>query len=340
MSRATVGLEVGSSAVRLATVNRTRGGPVLEHIGEAALAAGAVIDGELQDPDALRIAVRQAVKSGKPGSKGVRLGVLSQRMVARQVDLPWVPDKEFKQALPLLAADCLPMPVQDCVLDFLGSAEVLDDDGARLRRGLLVAASEQGVQDVVDAVEASGLRVGSVTLTPLSTLAALADANAPAPEALLDIGHTMTTVTIHENGQPAFVRILARGGRDITIALADHLGISESDAERWKCAVPAMWTSMSPADRGATETAIREAVADLVSDIRTSIDFYNTSEGIRVGRAYVVGGGGATLGLVPILASVLRAPVDGRQRSCRTARQVALPGRICTCRQPGVRGLP
>lgn len=74
MSRATVGLEVGSSAVRLATVNRSRSGPVLEHIGEAALAAGAVIDGELQDRDALRFAVRQAVKSGKPGGKGVRLG--------------------------------------------------------------------------------------------------------------------------------------------------------------------------------------------------------------------------------------------------------------------------
>lgn len=203
MAKNSVGLEVGSSTVRLATVSRGRSGSVIEHLSSIGLHAGVVVDGEVVDAEALSEAIRHLVKVGRPGGKDVRLGVASQRMVARQVDLPWVPPKEFKQALPLLAADMLPMPVQDCVLDFLSYEDVVDDDGAHVIRGLLVAANEQSVLDTVDAVEAAGLRVASVTLTPLSTLGALADPLAPNPEALLDVGHTMTSISIHEGGNPA-----------------------------------------------------------------------------------------------------------------------------------------
>ncbi|HQR79133.1 MAG TPA: pilus assembly protein PilM [Actinomycetota bacterium] len=309
MARVRVGLEVGSSAVRLAAVTRSRSGPSLKHVGAVPLPPGVVVDGDVVDTASLTEATRYLIKTVKPGSKDVHLGVVGQRMVARQVDLPWVPPKEFKQALPLLAADCLPMPVEGSVLDFLAFEEVLEDDGARMLRGLLVAAGEDSLLEMVDAVEAAGVRVVSVTLTPLSTLGAVADPLAPEPEALLDIGYAMTSVTVHEHGQPRFVRILSRGGRDITTSLADSLGISEPDAERWKCGLPGMWASMDQTDRNTTETAVRTAVADLVAEIRTSVDFYRTSAGSRIGRAHVVGGAGSTLGLIPILAEVLRVPV-------------------------------
>jgi type IV pilus assembly protein PilM len=309
VARMTVGLEVGSSAVRLATVARGRSGATLQQFGQVALTPGVVVDGEVVDSAALTDAIRYLIKGTKPASKDVHLGAVSQRMVARQVDLPWVPQKEFAKALPLLAADLLPMPVEDCVLDFLAYEEVLDDDGSRMLRGLLVAAGEDGVLEMVDAIEATGLRVVSVTLTPLATLGAVADAHAPGAEAVIDVGAAMTSVTIQEHGQPHFVRILSRGGRDITTALAETLAISEDEAERWKVAVPGMWAKMTPADRSATENAVRAALTELITDIRTSIDFYKTSENRRIERAYVVGGGGSTIGLIPILANVLRVPV-------------------------------
>ncbi|MCU0298429.1 MAG: pilus assembly protein PilM, partial [Candidatus Nanopelagicales bacterium] len=300
----------GSSAVRLAVVSRSRSGPVLENIAQAGLAPGAVVDGEVIDPDSLRSSVRQVVKSAKPRRRQVRLGVMGQRMVARQVDLPWVPPKEFKKALPLLAADLLPMPVDDCVLDFMAYEDVVDEDGSHMVRGLLVAAEEEGILRLVDAVEGAGLQVVSVTLTPLASLGAVADPLAPGPEAVVDVGYSMTSVTIHEKGQPRFVRILGRGGRETTQALAEDLGISEADAEQWKCALPTMWSTMSPTDQAATENAVRSALSELVTEIRTSVGFYSTSEGSRLTKAYLVGGAASMLGLAPILASVLHVPVD------------------------------
>lgn len=310
MARTTLGMEVGSSAVRFAAVSRSRSGPVLEHISQSALAPGTVVDGEVIDPDALRTSVRQVVKAAKPRRRQVRLGVMGQRMVARQVDLPWVPPKEFKKALPLLAADLLPMPVDDCVLDFMAYEDVVDDDGSHMVRGLLVAAEEDGILRLVDAVEGAGLQVVSVTLTPLASLGAVADPLAPGPEAVVDVGYSMTSVTIHEKGQPRFVRILGRGGRETTQTLAEDLGLNEVDAEHWKCALPTMWATMSPADQVATENAVRTALSELVTEIRTSVGFYATSEGSRLTKAYLVGGAASMLGLAPILASVLHVPVD------------------------------
>ena len=105
--------------------------------------------------------------------------------------------KEFKQALPLLAADMLPMPVQDVYLTSFRTRDLVDDDGAHVIRGLLVAANEQSVLDTVDAVESAGLRVVSVTLTPLSTLGARL-IRSPRIRKRFDIGHTMTSISIHE----------------------------------------------------------------------------------------------------------------------------------------------
>lgn len=310
MARTTLGMEVGSSAVRLAAVARTRTGPLLEHISHADLIPGAVVDGDLIDPDSLRSSVRQVVKSAKTRRREVRLGVMGQRMVARQVDLPWVPPKEFKKALPLLAADLLPMPVDDCVLDFMAYEDIVDEDGSHMVRGLLVAAEEEGILRLVDAVESAGLQVVSVTLTPLASLGAVADPLAAGPEAVIDVGYSMTSVTIHEKGQPRFVRILGRGGRETTEALAETLGISQADAETWKCALPTMWSNMSPSDRSTTENAVRSALSELVTEIRTSVGFYSTSEGAKLTHAYLVGGAASMLGLAPILASVLHVPVD------------------------------
>lgn len=309
MARTSVGLEVGTSAVRVAAVTRGRSRGTLEHLGALRLPLGAVSDGELVDAAAVTSAVKDVMKQAKPGNKRVRLGLVNQRTVAREVELPWLPKKEFQAALPLLAADMLPMPADECVLDFMAYEQRTDSSGQKTILGLLVAAPEEGVLELVDAVEAGGVEVCDVTLTPLSTLAAVADSLAPGPEAVIDVGHAMTSVTIHEAGQPRFVRILSRGGRDITAGLSEHLHISEADAEMWKCGLWSLWPQMSPQDRSLTETAMRTAVAELVSDIRTSVDFATTSEGHRTVRAYLVGGAASTLGLVEILSGVLRVPV-------------------------------
>ena len=70
------------------------------------------------------------------------IGVASQRVVVRQVDIPYMSPQDRAKALPLMVADQIPMPVDDAVLDFVPLEQVPGVDGATVARGLLVAAAE------------------------------------------------------------------------------------------------------------------------------------------------------------------------------------------------------
>ena len=62
------------------------------------------------------------------------------------------------------------MPVDQAVLDFHPLEEVQDAGGARMQRGLLVAAAREMVLSNVRAVEQAGLRAAMVDLTSFAVL--------------------------------------------------------------------------------------------------------------------------------------------------------------------------
>src|SRR3954465_3669976 len=97
--RTSVGLDIGTSGVRAAELSLGRNGATLERFGQVALPVGAVRDGEVVDPDAVATAVRQLWSQGKFTSKKVVVGVANQRVIVRQVDLPWMPLDELRKSL-------------------------------------------------------------------------------------------------------------------------------------------------------------------------------------------------------------------------------------------------
>ena len=116
--RTAIGLDIGTSGVRAAELSFGKQGVTLEKFGQVALPEGAVRDGEVVDPPVVADAVRQLWAHTGFGHKHVTLGVANQRVIVRQVDLPWLPEKELKASLGFQVQDFLPMPVDQTVLDF------------------------------------------------------------------------------------------------------------------------------------------------------------------------------------------------------------------------------
>lgn len=294
--RAGIGLDIGSTAVRVAAVRSTKNGPVLMKYAKAVMQEGETA-AEIPDPQEITTAVKSLVRGERLPKAPVSLGLANQRMVAREVEIPWVPAKDLREALPLLASDLLPMPVEESVLDFLAFQEVMDDDGARMLRGLLVAANEEVVMSSVEAVERAGLRVDRVDFGPLAALHATCDPYTPDIEAVVDVGSNTTCLVVHEASRPTFVRVMARGGTEMTQSLAEHLQIEVDVAEAWKVAVEQMWPTMSAQDHQLTRAALDVAAESLIDEIRSSITFYRTNTGNTVSRVWLVGGGGSQYGL-------------------------------------------
>ena len=106
--RSAIGLDIGTSGVRAAELSFGKGQVTLEKFGQVALPEGAVRDGEVVDPDAVAAAIKQLWAHTKFSSKKVVIGVANQKVIVRQVDLPWMPADELKKSLAFQVQDFVP----------------------------------------------------------------------------------------------------------------------------------------------------------------------------------------------------------------------------------------
>lgn len=313
--RSAIGLDIGTSGVRAAELSFGKGEITLEKFGQVALPEGAVRDGEVVNPDVVAAAVKQLWAHTKFSSKKVVIGVANQKVIVRQVDLPWMPVDELKKSLAFQVQDFVPMPVEQAVLDFHPLEELTAENGNRVLRGLLVAASREMVNASIEAVQKAGLSPVMVDLTSFAVIRSLADAdhlglgNAQV-EALVDVGARVTNIVVHQGGAPRFVRILLMGGQDVTDAVAERMGVPQEQAEALKQQL-GFGTAGDGMDVQAAQRVVEAVTATFVDEIRGSLDYYLASSGSAPISRLVVTGGGARLGgLAQRLQVTTRVPVE------------------------------
>ncbi len=309
----TIGLDIGSSAVRAVQVSASRRGHAsVDRVGEVALPPGAIREGAIEQPDVVAGALKALWSRHKLRGRRVALGVASQQVVVRQVDLPWMPERELRASLRFTAQDYIPISVDDALLDIHPLEEVVNDEGQRLARVLLVAAHRHLVDELLAVVKRARLEPVVIDLEPFAILRSLAGNRTILGygEVLIDIGADVTNVVVHEAGVPGFTRILPMGGAAITDSLVGTLGMSVEEAEVTKAA-----TGLPAHDGGNGDGQVGELIADrarrLMGEIRGSLDYYTGQAGaVPIDRAVVSGGGSRLPNLREQLARALQLPVD------------------------------
>jgi len=322
LSQNAVGLDIGTTAVRAAELSVRRGRITLERFGQLALPVGAVVDGEVADPDTVAAAVKRLWRQARFGSKRVIMGVANQRVVVRMVDLPWMELDELRRSLHFQVQEYIPIPVDDAELDVNVLGEHEGGGGQRFMRVLLVAAQKEMVAGHVRVATTAGLQPVGVDLTPFALLRSLVPEGsamlAETGEALVDVGARVTNVVVHSGGSPRFVRIMLMGGQDVTDAIRQRLELDHEEAERTKLGVGAGGFGGPDVDR-----IIEQRTAAFVDEIRGSLDFYRAQpDAVPVDRVVVTGGGSRLQPLASRLQDAVRLPVEaGRAlRSLRLGR--------------------
>ncbi len=306
--RTAIGLDIGTSVVRAAELSYGRGGITLERFGQVVLPEGAVRDGEVVDQAPVVSSLRQLWSAAGFSHKRVVMGVANQRVIVRQIELPWMPPSELKASLPLQVQDFLPIPIEQAVLDFFPLEQTRDPNGTLGLNGLLVAAARETVLANVRCAEKAGLRCVSVDLTSFAVLRAMGRQTGVEieAEALIDIGARVTNVVVHRSGSPRFVRILLMGGQDITDAVAERLGVTAHQAEGLK---QQLTLGYATEDLAAVQRAVAATMQEFVDEIRGSLDYYATANpSAPIERILVSGGGSRLDGLLDRLSSATRLP--------------------------------
>ena len=154
-TRSVVGLDIEPGFVAAAEFSQN-GKPVLVRAATTSLGPGLFHEGEVVDVDALADRLRAFFRDNDLPKK-VRLGVASQKMAVRVMELPAIDDEqELDAAIRFQAQEELPMPVEQAVLDHRLLERIDDEKGGRMRI-LVVAARRDSVEHLLAAARRAGL---------------------------------------------------------------------------------------------------------------------------------------------------------------------------------------
>jgi type IV pilus assembly protein PilM len=260
-----IGLDFDSDCVRAAEMSGLGSAePRVERYGEVRLPPGAVVNGEVMEPNTVADALQRLWRGAKFSTRAVALGIGSHRVIARPLTIDDGRPDQVHASLPLHAEGLLPFPTDEALIDFYPIERPADQPGRV--RGLLVAAARDAVDDNVRTLRRAKLHAESVDLVPFALARThLRSAHAQGTVALVEVGSSSTNVLIAVDGVPQFLRIIPSGGDEVMRQLAAILGVDEETA-----ASLLHGTGEGAADR----EAMLDASAALVNGIANTLDYY------------------------------------------------------------------
>jgi type IV pilus assembly protein PilM len=308
VANSVIGLDIGTTRVRAVEVQRGRGAPTVQRYGEVPLPLGAVRDGEVVAPEVVVPALKQLWSQGKFSQREVVIGVGNQRVMVRNLSLPWMPMAHLRASLPFQVQDILPVPVEDALLDYYPTEESNGPDGRQVH-GLLVAATRDTVQANLAAAESAGLRPTVVDLNAFALFRAhLVSGIADRVVALIDIGAASTNVIVAAHGVPRLVRTLPTGGQYVSDAVAAAMNVAVVEADDIKRQVGVGFAV--PRELEAAGDVINHVSQSMVESIRNTLVYYASNHpGEPIEMAILTGGGAYLNGLGQYISSATRLPV-------------------------------
>jgi type IV pilus assembly protein PilM len=315
-----VGLKIGSSQLAAARVVNN-GSADLVQIAREPLETGIVVGGEPRRPDELANALRDFFKRHKLPKTGVRLGIASNRIGVRTLEVAGITDpKQLENAIRFRAQEALPIPLEEAVLDYQVLSERVDAaTGRPVRRVLLVVAYRDLIDRYVSACRKAGIRLAGIDLEAFGLLRALTvprdpDEPARAATVVVNVGHDRSTFGVSDGLHCEFTRVLEWGGAKLGVAIARALDLAPSEAAPIKHAL-SLTEAVTPAGltqeqaqkaREAAQLELHAFARELVS----ALQFYQNQPGsLGIGEVVLTGGTAELPGIDAELRRLIGVPV-------------------------------
>lgn len=284
-----VGVDIGSSSVKVCQLKETRKGYVLQRFAYAPLAPQTVVDGQVMDAGRVIEALQKAFHDGKIRQREVALSVSGQAVIIRKITVPMMTPAELEEQIQWEAEQHIPFDIKDVQVDYQVLRRRPEASQMDL---LLVAAKRDQINDFAQLARDAKLKPIVCDIDAFS-VQNMFEMSRGLPQdqtiALLNVGATLASLNVVANGVSAFTREIANGGNAITEEIQKQLGISYEQAEAYKCGTAGEGEQgmiPEPAAR-----IIESMVDSIAGEIQRSLDFFlaTTGEG-EIARIYVTGG--------------------------------------------------
>src|SRR3989344_8949191 len=253
-----LGVDIGSSAIKIVQIRKKNGQAVLETYGELALGPYtglSVGQAVVLAPDKLAQALNDLMREKEVNITTKKCGVSIPftSSLMSLVEMPDVSPKQLAVMIPFEARKYIPVPVSEVMLDWsvIPKREIREGDSSEYATTAERVATDQGTgtqttlpkvdvlivaihnETVVryqDIVARSALEAGFFEIEIFSTMRAVLDETLR-PVMIMDMGAASTKLYVIERGVIRSSHTINRGSQDITLTISKSLGLSMERAE-------------------------------------------------------------------------------------------------------------
>ena len=293
-----LGVDIGSSSLKVVQLRREKGQAVLETYGELALGPyGGSAVGQATNLSAEQISetLKDLLREAKVTTSNCGVSIPFARSLLTLVKLPYRKDpKEQKTIIELEARKYIPVPVSEVQLDWFivpaaEPAQFGTEESATPKLDtvdvLVVAVHNDELSLLQRVVAGAGLKASFFEIEIFSTIRAVVD-DPVKPVMVIDVGAASTKTYVVEHGVVALSHAISVGSQDITRAIAVSGNVSLVQAEALK-----KKQGLGPDGMAGSSELV---FSRIFSEVRRVLMQYETAHKKSVTSIVFTGGGGVT----------------------------------------------
>lgn len=290
-----LGVDIGSSSLKVVQLRREAGRAVLETYGELALGpyGGAEVGQATNLPsDTIAETLNDLMREAAITSADCGVSIPFSRSLLTLVELPRRDNpEEQRTVIELEARKYIPVPVSEVQLDWFMVPEPLPEGAAPPPKVkvLLVAVQNDELALLQDVMARANLGATFFEIEIFSTIRSVVDEPVK-PVMVLDIGASATKAYVVEHGVVALSHNIPQGGQDVTRMIASAHGFTIDKAETLK----KERGFGQPTKDGYDQKTIELVFSRIFDEARRVVAQYETARQKQISSIVLTGGGGVT----------------------------------------------
>lgn len=230
-----IGLDISSTSVKLLELSRSGDRYRVESYTVKALPPNAVVEKNIADPAAVAEVVRSMVKQSKTKLKHAAVAVAGSAVITKMIDMPAdLNDDAMESQIAAEADQYIPFPLEEVALDF--EVQGISPRNPEQVEVLLAACRRENVEVRQQVLADSDLIAEKVDIEAycmeraFELIAEQLEDQEGQVVAIIDIGATMTTLSVLVDGKTVYTREQLFGGRQLTEEIQRRYGLSREEA--------------------------------------------------------------------------------------------------------------
>jgi len=234
---ALIGTDISSSAIKMVEISEAKGAFRVERYAIEPLAKDSVVDGNINNLDAVSETLRRCHKRLGSKHKNLAMALPNAAVISKKILVPsGLTEDEIEFQVETEANQYIPFSLDEVNLDFqvLGPAPSSPDDV----EVMIAASRKEKIEDRVAVSEVAGLKATVVDVDLFAAQSAFELIETQFPDkgkdqniAIIDVGASFTNVNVLRNGQSIYLREQPFGGSQLTQEIQDKFGLSREEAE-------------------------------------------------------------------------------------------------------------